>query len=63
MHPGGQQAFQQCVDTVSANFHQVVVYQPANRFWAFQGYETLLFVALSAVLAGVCVWWVRHRLS
>ncbi len=61
--PGGQQAFQQCVDTVSAHFHQVVVYQPANRFWAFQGYETLLFVALSAVLAGVCVWWVRHRLS
>jgi hypothetical protein len=60
---GGQQAFQQCVDTVSAHFHQVVVYQPANRFWAFQTYETLLFVALSAVLAGVCIWWVRRRLS
>jgi hypothetical protein len=60
---GGQQAFQQCVDTVSAHFHQVVVYQPANRFWAFQTYETLLFVALSAVLAGVCIWWARRRLS
>jgi hypothetical protein len=61
--PGGQQAFQQCIDTVSAHFHQVVVYQPANRFWAFQTYETLLFVVLSAALAGFCVWWVRRRLN
>jgi ABC-2 type transport system ATP-binding protein len=34
-----------------------------DGFWAFQTYETLLFVAASAVLAGVCVWWVRRRLS
>jgi hypothetical protein len=61
--PGGQQAFQQCIDTVSAHFHQVVVYQPANRFWTFQTYETLLFVVLSAALAGLCVWWVRRRLN
>jgi hypothetical protein len=59
----GQQAFQQCVDVVSAKFHQLVSYQPASRFWSFQAYETVLFVVLSAVLAGVCVWWVRHRLS
>lgn len=59
----GQQAFQQCIDTVSTKFHQVVTYQPANRFWVFQTYETLLFVAASAVLAGLCVWWVRARLS
>jgi len=61
--PGGHRAFQQCIDTVSAHFHQVVVYQPASRFWAFQAYETLLFVAVSAVLAGFCMWWVRRRLS
>ncbi len=61
--PGGQHAFQQCVDTISEHFHEVVVYQPANRFWAFQTYETLLFVAMSAALAGLCVWWVRRRLS
>ena len=61
--PGGQQAFQQCINTVSAHFHQVVVYQPANRFWTFQAYETLLFAVASAALAGFSVWWVRHRLS
>jgi hypothetical protein len=59
---GGQQAFQQCVDAVSAKYHQVISYQPANRFWPFQTYETLLFVALAAILAGVSVWWVRRRL-
>jgi ABC-type transport system involved in multi-copper enzyme maturation permease subunit len=60
---GGQQAFQQCVDAVSGKFHEVVLYQPANRFWVFQTYETLLFVILSAALAGFCVWWVRRRLN
>ncbi len=59
----GQQAFQQCITTISTKFHEVVAYQPANRFWAFQTYETLLFVVASAALAGLCVWWVRRRLS
>ncbi len=59
----GQQAFQQCITTISTKYHQVVTYQPASRFWAFQTYETLLFVVASAALAGLCVWWVRRRLS
>jgi hypothetical protein len=59
----GQQAFQQCITTIATKYHQVVAYQPANRFWAFQTYETLLFVVASAALAGFCVWWVRRRLS
>ena len=59
----GQQAFQQCIATISTKYHQVVTYQPASRFWAFQTYETLLFVVASAALAGLCVWWVRRRLS
>ena len=59
----GQQAFQQCITTISSKFHEVATYQPANRFWVFQTYETLLFVVASAALAGLCVWWVRRRLS
>ena len=59
----GQQAFQQCITTIANKYHEVVTYQPPNRFWAFQTYETLLFVVASAALAGLCVWWVRRRLS
>ena len=59
----GQQAFQQCINTIANKYHQVITYQPSSRFWAFQTYETLLFVVASAALAGLCVWWVRRRLS
>lgn len=62
--PGGvQDAFHQCINTLSANYHAVVTYQPANRFWAFQTIETALFVVLGLLLAGVCAWWVRHRVT
>jgi hypothetical protein len=57
------QAFQDCIAKVAAKYHEVVTYQPASRFWAFQGLETALFVVLALLLAGFCVWWVRHRLS
>ncbi len=38
-----------------------ITYQPASRYWAFQWYETAIFLALALALAGFCVWWVRHR--
>jgi hypothetical protein len=59
----GPQAFQDCVTKVAAKYHEVVTYQPASRFWAFQGIETAIFVVLALLLAGLCFWWVRHRLS
>ena len=45
------------------HLRQVVVYQPDSRFWAFQWYETAIYLALALALAGFCVWWVRRRLS
>ena len=42
---------------------ELVTYQPASRFWVFQGYETAIFVALACALAGVCIWWIRRRLA
>jgi hypothetical protein len=45
------------------HLRQVLVYQPASRFWAFQWYETAIYFALALVLAGFCVWWVRRRVS
>jgi hypothetical protein len=38
-----------------------VTYQPASRFWAFQGIETAIFVALAAALLGVAFWVLKRR--
>jgi hypothetical protein len=57
-----QQVFGQCIDRLSAKYHVLVTYQPANRFWTFQTMETALFVILSVLLAGGCAWWIRHRI-
>jgi hypothetical protein len=55
--------FQDCIAKLAANYHEVVTYQPASRFWAFQGIETAIFLALALLLCGLCFWWVRRRLS
>jgi hypothetical protein len=47
----------------SLQLRQVVTYQPASRYWAFQAEETAIYLALALVLSGVCVWWVRSRLT
>jgi hypothetical protein len=61
--PAAAQPFQDCVAKVAAKYHEVVTYQPASRFWAFRGIETAIFLALALLLAGLCFWWVRRRLS
>lgn len=45
------------------HLRQVVTYQPASRYWAFQWYETGIFLFLALALAGFCFWWVRRRLA
>jgi hypothetical protein len=34
-------------------YHVIITYQPAGRYWAFQGIETGIFVFLAAVLIAV----------
>jgi hypothetical protein len=46
-----------------AQYHQVITYQPASRYWAFQSYETLVFAAFALALIGLCFWWIRNRIS
>lgn len=58
-----QNAFSECFNTLSAKYHAVITYQPANRFWTFQTIETALFVVLALALAAGCAWWVRHRVT
>jgi hypothetical protein len=47
----------------TSSLHTVVTYQPASRYWPFQAYEMAIFLALALILAGLCFWWVRQRLS
>jgi hypothetical protein len=44
-------------------YRQRLVYQPRNHFWPLQWAETGLYLAASAVLAGLSFWWTRRRLS
>jgi hypothetical protein len=46
---------QSCNDYIeSLHFQQTVTYEPASRFWAFQWYETGIYLALAVILAGLC---------
>jgi len=44
-------------------YRQLITYQPAGRFWAFQLEETALYLVAAAVLAGLCTWWIQRRVS
>ena len=48
---------------LSAHYHEVVTYQPANRYWTFQWAETAIFLAGALGLVGFSFWWVRRRLT
>lgn len=38
------------------------IYQPADRFWLFQGIESAIFFGLAAALLALTIWWVRRQL-
>ncbi len=58
-----KEAIRGCISQLSGQYHVLVTYQPASRYWILQGLETGLFLGLSLVLAGFCFWWVRRRVS
>jgi hypothetical protein len=37
------------------------LFQPASRFWAFQGIEAGIYHALFCALAAFALWWTVHR--
>jgi hypothetical protein len=41
----------------------VNLYQPAGRFWLFQGIESAIFLILALALLGLAIWWVTSRIS
>ena len=42
------------------HLRQLVTYQPADRFWTFQWYETAILFVLALALAGLCVVLIRR---
>lgn len=69
----GQQPSKTPVDTTSLEacfskladqgYRQRLTYQPSDHFWPLQWVETGLYAAVSVLLAWLCFWWTRHRLS
>ena len=55
----GSQACQASIGAL--HLRQVVTYEPANRYWALQWYETAIFLAAALALSGACFGWVRRR--
>jgi len=56
---GGIQA---CNASISRlHLRQIVTYQPGSRYWAFQWYETAIFVAVALLLVWFCYWRVSRR--
>ena len=54
-------AVQECINRLG--IREVVTYQPLSRYWPLQWEETLIFTGLAIILAGVCFWQVRRRLT
>jgi len=53
--------YQRCLASIeSLHPRQLIIYQPASRFWAFQWYESAIFLVLALLLAGTCLWWIRR---
>lgn len=57
--PGGGGIDGHCL--ASHGFHQIVTYQPAGRFWTFQGVEAGLFLVLAVALVVFASWSVLAR--
>ena len=62
--PGQRDRLAACFTRLNAEgYRQHVVYHPASHFWRLQWTETALYLAVSGLLAGICFWWTRRRLS
>jgi hypothetical protein len=54
-------AVQECINRLG--IREVVTYQPLSRYWPLQWDETLIFIGLAIVLAGLCFWRVSRSLT
>jgi hypothetical protein len=52
--PEGRSALLACI--AGHDVHWVTIFQPADRYWAFQGVEAALFLLAAGGLVAFCVW-------
>ena len=51
-----------CIGNHGSGFTHAV-YEPASRFWLFQGIETALFAGVALALIAFAGWWIHERVS
>jgi hypothetical protein len=59
--PVNKDAVQACIRRLG--LHVQATYQPGSRYWAFQGIESAIFLALAVGLVGFSLWWIRNRIA
>jgi hypothetical protein len=59
--PDAKAALTHCVEKIATKYHEVVAYQPARNYWAFQWIELAIFIGAALALGAFCLWWVRRR--
>jgi hypothetical protein len=59
----GPEIADECRRELGRGAYNLEIYQPAGRFWTFQGFETSIFVALAGVALATTIVWVRRRLA
>jgi hypothetical protein len=59
--PSAKAGIQRCLDT--HHIYNIAVYQPASRFWLFEGIEAAIFAGLAAAILVAAIWWLRHRIG
>jgi hypothetical protein len=61
---GETQSAETCTNWVSSlGLRQELTYHPASHFWPLQWVETGILLGVSALLVGLCFWWIRRRVS
>ena len=59
LHVGS--AYNACIQ--SHDWLSAMVWQPADRFWAFQGIESGVLIALAMALLALTIWLIRRRIA
>lgn len=55
-----RQQMHDCVVRIGENYHEVVTYQPGDRYWTFQWWELAIFALFTAFLCGYAFYRLRR---